>query len=243
MKIIQNLLLLFCFFTFFNNLQAQEDKASKKRKVHQVKELLFGIRAGFNSSTATGLAVETESSFLGFHAGAYAQKPIQKGQLLLEVGAFYSQKGYDKAILFGDAAAFTFQADTVGGSAPGTLTVNYLDIPIIIKDNQHERFSPFAGLEWNILLNSKYKYSYTKITEELAEDMTVVEIEELIEDTQSNLSDLKNVNMSAIIGLEYHVNHFFNLNIAYSYGLSTIDKGNNVKLKLNTIRLSGGFSF
>ncbi len=231
MKFIYKVICLLTVFLISGSTIAQEDKSSKKRKVHQVKELQFGIRAGFNTSTATGVDVETTSSLIGFHAGAYAQKPIQKNSLLLEIGALYTQKGYDKAYLFGDDAAFTFQADTVGGSAPGALTVNYLDIPIILKDNQFEKLSPFAGIECHILLDSEYNYAYINSNDEL------------IKDTQTDLKDLKNFNVSALIGVEYHVNHFFNLNLAYSYGLSTIDKGNNVKLKLNVIRLSGGFSF
>ncbi len=233
MKLVQNQLILLFSIIFIGQSMAQVDKATKKRKVHQVTDLQFGIRAGFNNTTPSGVDIETTSSFTGFHAGAFTRIPIQKNNLILEVGALYSQKGYDKAYLFGDDAAFTFQADTVGASAPGKLTANYIDIPVILKDNQSKKFSPFAGIEFNILLDSEYQYSYINPKNE----------NELIVDTQTNLSDLKNFNMAALLGLEYHINHLFNLNLVYSYGLSTIDKGNNVKLKINTIRFSGSFSF
>ncbi len=231
MKNIYSLFLFISIFSVNVKLQAQEDKDNKNRKLQQVTDLKFGIRGGFNSSSATGVDIETIDSFLGFHIGGFAQKPIQNDQLLLEIGALYSQKGFDKAILFGDDAAFTFQADTVGTSAAGSFTANFIDIPIIIKDNQYERFSPFAGLEMNILLNSEYNYSYTNADGEV------------IVGKETNLKDLKNFNMAAIVGLEYHFNHFFHVNFAYSYGLGSIDQGGDVKLKLNVIRICGGFSF
>lgn len=231
MKLIAKFALLFSLFFSFTDLCAQEDKASKERKVHSIKKKQFGIRGGLNVSNMSGIDINRDQALLGFHVGGYVQFPISNDQLILETGAYYSQKGYSKATVFGDEAQFTLQAEAVGSDAPGELLLNFVDIPIILKDNQFENFSPFGGIEWNVLLDSEYNYSYLN------------EAEELITDRQTNLSDLKNVNLSAVLGLEYHVNHFFNLNISYYYSFSTIDKGNNLKLKINTIKISGGFSF
>lgn len=233
--ILTGLVLILGMQSFAQNKKEEE----KKRKVHRVSKLQLGIRSGLNLSFLNGNGIIRDKNRVAYHFGVYGQMPIPKKSkdFLLEVGVLYSLKGYDKAKLVGDDN-YTVLGSEVSltnkdkYSSQSNLKVTYLDIPIVIKDNQSEKFSPYGGFQFSTVLNSSFEYAY-KLDKDT--DWNVR--------TSTNKDNFKTLQFGVILGLEYHVNHFLNLNVSYVYPMSMIDKKSESEIKMNDLKLGIGFTF
>jgi opacity protein-like surface antigen len=234
--------LLTCFLLIFTAqitwAQETEDKEEKKRKVHRVDKGQIGIRSGLSYSFPHGNGFVRDRNRFAYHVGAYYQRPLSKKDkaLLIEIGAFMSLKGYDNGRLVGDdlyvmAGAEPLKDQESYGKA-STLKLTYIDVPIVIKDNQSEKFSPYGGIQFSSIIQSNFEYSHKEAGSN-----------DFVNKEASSTSGYKTAELGIIMGMEYHVNHFLNVNLTYNYPLGVIDKKSVSEIKMHEIKLGIGFTF
>lgn len=207
------------------------DDEDKKREVKGIKKMQFGIRSGLNLSFPSGNLVEANESRLGYHVGGYIQMPSKSKKFVYELGLFYSLEGFESALLYSDSIKSSVGLPAIGNNALTRLYVEYLDAQFIVKDNQSEKFSAYGGLEVSYLLSSEIYQEH------------VNDAGELVKFRKTNPDGLSKVAVGVLIGLEYHVNHFFHINAQYTYPFTRIFSEPSTDVKNNTIKLGAGFTF
>lgn len=222
------ILTLFLSTLAFSQTRDEEDK---KREVKGITSIQFGIRSGLNLSFPSGNLVESNESRIAYHVGSYIQLPSKKKTFVYEMGLFYSLEGYDAAWLYGEEVQEALNLPSIGNGAPTRIHVDYLDAQFIIKDNQNEKFSAYGGLELSYLLASEVYQEHTN------------EAGELIKYTSTDKDGLSTMSVGVLIGLEYHINHFFHINAQYTYPFSRMISESSTDVKNNTFKLGAGFTF
>ncbi len=227
------ILLTICLTLFLSSFAFSQtkDDEEKNRQVKGITEMQFGIRSGLNVSFPSGNLVESSESRLGYHVGAYFQLPSKSKKFVYELGFFYSLEGFDAAWLFGDSIRASLNLPSIGNAAPTRIHIENLDAQVIIKDNQNEKFSAYGGLELSYLLSAE-------IYQEHINDQN-----ELVKYTSTDLDGLSKVSLGVLIGLEYHINHFFHINAQYTYPFTRMLSESTSDVKNNTIKLGAGFTF
>ncbi|MGB0884192.1 MAG: outer membrane beta-barrel protein [Flavobacteriales bacterium] len=225
---------LYCLFiillAFVNQQTKAQSKEEQGRKVQRFSKTQFGIRSGLNLSFPTGNLIERLKSRVHYHLGAYAQIPSPSKQFLYEIGGYLSNEGFETALIYGDDLMEDLEVNSSGNQAPTNLKAQYLDIQYIVKDNQNNKYSAFAGLETTFLLNSEVFQEYKEDGE--------------VKSTRvQNPKGLQTFGMGAIIGLEYHVNHFLHVNLNYTYPFTRMFKNSSTDVKNNSVKLGVGFTF
>ena len=205
-----------------------EDSFAQRRKKRNFK---YGIRAGLNYSYFSGSNIEHDEALFDYHVGGYLQFPISDN-LIFEPGINLSFKGFDAASVQGAQAREVLGLPET--KSISSLRASFIDIPLVVKDNQSTNFSPYAGLEFNILTGQENKFEYEVEDAEGETQLVTVDQE---------LADLRDFQVSALLGLEYHLSSFAHLNISYALGLSSIDANGDTDIKNNTVKLAVGFTF
>ena len=208
-----------------------QNEEEKNRAVKGIKKMQFGIRSGLNLSFPSGNLVEANDSRIGYHVGTYIQIPSKKKTFVYEFGLFYSLEGFESAWLYSDSVKSALNLPAIGNGAQTRIHVEYLDAQFIVKDNQNEKFSAYGGLEISYLLSAE-------IYQEHINDQN-----ELVKFRSSSTDGLSKINMGVLIGLEYHVNHFFHINAQYTYPFTRMIDEPTTDIKNNTIKLGAGFTF
>lgn len=232
MKRTQTLItvLLTVFLSSITFAQTETDE-DKNREVKGIKTVQFGIRSGLNYSFPSGNLIEAGDSRIGYHVGSYIQIPSKKKKFVYEVGLFYSLEGFETAWLFTDQIKTSLNLPAIGKNAPTRIHTDYLDAQFIIKDNQSEKFSAYGGLEISYLLASEVYQEF------------VNEQNELEKYTSTNSDGLSTIAVGVLIGLEYHVNHYFHVNTQFTYPFSRMLSESSTDVKNNTIKIGAGFTF
>ena len=198
----------------------------------------FGIRAGVNVADWSGDAVQTVMSLAdytngavtrqtrpGFHAGLYATLPLGE-HFALEPGLLYSEKGTQ---LSGSASVPQF--DFLKANVTSTARLAYVDIPLIAKAYLTRGLYLYAGPQASFLVSSKVRVAagalgFTAFKQDF---------------------DLKNqfrpVDFAAVGGLGYQFESGFGLSAGYDYGLSSLDKNNQVNAQNRVVKASLNYSF
>lgn len=208
-------------------LAGTQDGFAQRKK----RNFKYGIRAGLNYSFLSGSNIEHDEGLYDYHVGGYLQFPISKN-LIFEPGMNLSFKGYDAATVVGTKAR-----DVLGlpeSRSISKLRASFIDIPLVVKDNQSADFSPYAGLEFNFLMSQEHEFEYAVENEDGDQELVTV---------KQDLEDLRAVQTSALIGLEYHLSTFAHINISYGLALSSFDGEGDTDLKNNTLKLAVGFTF
>lgn len=222
------ILTIFLYTLTFAQTKSEEDK---NREVKGIKEIQFGIRSGLNLSFPSGNLVEASKSRFGYHVGTYIQIPSKKKAFVYEIGLFYSQEGFKAAWLYSDSIKSELNLPAIGNGAPTRIHVEYLDAQFIFKDNQNEKLSAYGGLEVSYLLSSEIYQEYKDSSGEL------------IKYRSTKKDGLSTMAMGAIIGLEYHVNHYLHINGQYTYPFTRMISAPTSDVKNSTIKLGVGFTF
>lgn len=205
-----------------------EDSYAQRRKKRNFK---YGIRAGLNYSYLSGSNIERDEGLFDYHVGGYLQFPISDN-LIFEPGINLSFKGYDAASVQGSQAREVLGLPE--SKSVSSLRASFIDIPLVVKDDQSTNFSPYAGLEFNILMNQEHEFEYEVEDADGATELVTL---------QQELANLRDFQVSALIGLEYHLSSFAHINVSYGLALSTFDDNGDTDLKNNTIKLAVGFTF
>jgi hypothetical protein len=215
---------------------AQKRVQSKTSELQtDVTKPTFGVRAGVLSSGIRGEAsgnldnllslgngMFTTANHTGFYAGAYASIPMTTG-LSIEPGLFYSQKGYE---INGDITIKG--AGFLGANAKAKLESEYLDIPVLLKAELGSGFQLFAGPQFSYLMKANLKST-----------AGILGIN-LLNSTLDATEQFNRWDMGLTGGIGYKLSNGININAAYDYGLSKLDKNQNTKAYNYAIKIGVG---
>ena len=201
-------------------------------------KVALGVKAGVVNSTMSGDAISnlnnlldfaaghiTTSSRTGFFAGVNGQIPLG-GNVILEPGLYYSQKGY---VMNGDLNLKGMEF--LGANAKATLQSQYLDIPVLLKANLGSGFQVFAGPQFSYLAQADLKTT-----------AGVFGIN-LLDRTIDATDQFNRWDAAVTGGLGYTFKNGINLSAAYDYGLSKMDKNKNVNAYSRGIKVGLGINF
>lgn len=160
----------------------------------------FGVRAGANVSNINQFAFANRT---GIHLGAYYAYEW-KENIVLEAGAYYSQKGYNDQKSSGISENF-----------------NYFSVPVIARYKFLDQFNAFLGPQASILASRKRDDNGT---------------------ISQTTAILRGYDLSALIGVGMDLPQGFNVQIAYDYGLISLNYFD-FNVKNRTLQLSVGKSF
>ena len=173
----------------------------------------FGAKAGVNFSDITGDMTDSFTGRTSFHIGAVAEIPISES-FAIQPELVYSAQGSD------------YEEDFDGMTFSGTVTANFLNIPIMAKYFVADGFTIEAGPQIGILLSS--------------------EIEE--DDIDLDIKDsLKGIDFGLNFGLGYQLDNGLNFAARYNLGLTDLNDDpdflGDFEAKNSVIQLSVGYSF
>lgn len=203
-------------------------------------QVKFGVKAGFNASTISGLDVADEGETAkvnyrpGFHVGVMAQYMMSEN-FGLESGLYYTALGAN--------VKYTYDSD-VSSSVDLKVSPSYLQLPVslLYKFNvgQDLYLYPSLGLYVGYGIGGKYKFSQTY-------NGTEISAEEDIFGKDDDGDVLFNrFDAGATVGLNLQFNKFL-IGLGYDYGLLRVNKekaGNGEKDGYNrNIKVSVGYFF
>ncbi len=197
----------------------------------------FGVRAGLTYAGVRGAAADNLSKLLdltggairssnttGFFAGAYASLPLG-GNISLEPGLYYSQKGYEL-----NGSLNLKGVDFLGASAKAKLQLQYIDLPVLLKANLGG-LQLFAGPQFSYLAHASLRTT-----------AGVLGIN-LLNKTIDATSQFNPWDVAVTGGIGYQLINGVSLTASYDYGLSKMDANKNVKSYNNALKLGVGISF
>lgn len=109
-------------------------------------QINFGIKGGLNLSNVKFPGSPGNSTRLGFNAGLLTQVSIFK-MFILQPELLYSVKGHK------------FPATNFDGG--GTLSLNYISVPVLVGFRPTKKFAVLAGPEFNFLSSANSKFNGT----------------------------------------------------------------------------------
>ncbi|MBE8724086.1 porin family protein [Flavobacterium hungaricum] len=172
----------------------------------QTEKVKMGIKAGLNLSTLTYDENELNSSEkTGFTAGIMVEIPVVKN-FSLQPELLYSQQGTKTS--FSDP-------DVTNSNYNGTLKLNYLNIPVMLKYYLIQGLSVQAGPQIGILLKANNKYQDNFLGYENKESLNLKEYSSGI-DTSVNF------------GLGYQFKEKFYADLRYNISYSNVFKKGDV---------------
>lgn len=193
----------------------------------QNQKVKLGVKAGLNISTLTFDESELKSSNKpGFTAGAMAEIPLTK-KFSVQPELLFSQQGTKTS--FSDP-------DVTNSVYKGTIELNYLNIPVMLKYYLVEGLSLQAGPQIGILLKAKNKYQDNFLGYENHESLDLKKYSSGI-DTSVNL------------GLGYQFKDKFYTDLRYTISYSNIFKEGdpnhfiNNDLKNRVFQITVGYFF
>lgn len=198
----------------------------------------FGIRAGINSATWSGDALQsfnqladltngyvTTKGRTAFHAGAYAQLPLGS-RFSIEPGIFYSQKGFT---MKGELESKVL--DFLGANATMQVQSHYIDVPVLLKANVIEGLHVYAGPQFSYLVENNLHMDAGALGFSLL-------------NKNMNITDQFNpTDWSIVGGVGYTFTNGVTINAAYDHGLSRLDKNGNFKSYNKVFKIGFGFQF
>ena len=168
----------------------------------QTEKVKIGVKAGLNIASLTFDENELESSQkTGFTAGIMAEIPLAKN-FSVQPEVLYSQQGMK----------FSYSdIDVANSSYKSMITLNYLNIPVMLKYYVLKGLSVQAGPQIGILLKSNNKYQDNFLGYDNHENY--------------NLSDYTNAfDTSVNLGLGYQFKHKFYVDLRYNISYSDVFK-------------------
>lgn len=197
----------------------------------------FGIRAGISSSAMSGDAVNSLNSLVdytggaittggrtGFFAGGNVNIPLG-GQVSLEPGLYYSQKGYEmKGELNIKGAGF------LGANAKAQLNTHYIDVPVVVKAN-FNGFEVFAGPQVSYLTQA-----------DLRTRAGILGFN-LLNKTMDATEQFNRWDAALTGGVGYRFNNGVSLSASYDHGLSRTDANQSLEAYNRSFKVGIGYSF
>lgn len=189
---MKKIILLSCCFLFLitsEQLQAQ---------------LNFAVHAGANIGSITYKWEEEtirNANHIGIRVGLIAEYQITE-KMALHTGVIYSQKGAKEKDSNDD------------WTETNKLTINYLDLPLLIKYNIGKAYI-LGGITLGYALSGKTSYEYT-------EDGDTESNSQSLDIGNSENDDYGSLDGALTLGLGYQINHDIHLNAFYNHGIIDI---------------------
>ena len=201
-------------------------------------QVSYGVQAGVNIANFKGEAlnslnnvVDLTNGFIntksktGFHVGGYVNIPVTD-KISFEPGVQYSQKGYAmKGDLKIDALKF------LGVNASAKVQAHYIDMPLVLKAEVAKGLSIYAGPQISYLVKNNFQVN-----------TSVLGIS-LLNKKLNLTNNFNRMDIGLAGGVGYKFDNGFNVKAGYDYGLSKLDKNDNVKAYNRVVKVSVGFSF
>jgi len=186
-------------------------------------DVKFGAKAGVNMATISGDDTGDTDSRVLFHVGGVAEIMISE-QFSIQPELLYSSQG----------AKDSFEDEF--GKEESTLTLDYINVPIMAKYYVADGLSIEAGPQIGFLINSESEYEFVS--------------NEFPEFNQSGKDDLKEftsgIDFGVNFGIGYKLESGLNFGARYNLGLSNIYDGEgseDIENNNNVIQVSVGFMF
>lgn len=177
----------------------------------QTQKVKLGVKAGLNIASLTFDESELNSSSkTGFTAGFMAEIPLAK-KFSIQPELLYSQQGTKTS--FSDP-------DVTNSNYNGTIELNYLNIPVMLKYYVLKGFSIQAGPQIGILLKANNKYKDNFLGYENQESFDLKEYSSGI-DTSVNF------------GLGYQFKDKFYADLRYNISYSNVFRESDVNYFIN----------
>lgn len=196
-----------------------------------------GLKGGLNLANVSGDDVEDTDSRLGFAIGGFIAYSINE-QFSLQPEIYYTSKGF-KLKEKGSESDVDYE---VSYSGEGSVSLNYLEIPVLGVFAVTKNINLFAGPYLDIYLNGKAKSEYEvharyldPITNEwVTEDESGSDSEDIKSD------DINSPGFGLLFGAEYLIGKI-SIGVRYSMGLSTIPDEEDTDIKHKVIQFVVGF--
>ena len=198
----------------------------------------FGVKAGLANSGFRGDAVGnlndlmdfadgmiTTNNRTGFFAGTYATVPLG-GAISFEPGLYYTEKGYE---LKGELTLKGLEF--LGANAKAQLKQQYIDIPLLLKANLGDGFQVFAGPQISYLAKSDLKTTAGLLGFNL------------LNKTMDATDQFNRWDAAVTGGLGYSFKNGMNISASYDYGLSKLDKNQNLNAYSRGFKVGIGINF
>lgn len=172
-------------------------------------DVKFGAKAGLNISNVSGEDVENNDARTSFHIGAVAEIEISD-KFSIQPELVYSAQG----------------AKSSDGDIDVTLSLDYLNIPVMAKFYVAEGFSLEAGPQVGFLMSAKAKA-------------------EFMGDSAENdiKDDFKSIDFGLNFGAGYKLENGLNFSARYNIGLSNIAEESDNSVKNGVFQVSVGYFF
>lgn len=188
-------------------------------------EVDFGIKAGVNYATLSGVEGGETNYLPGFHGGFTAQYVLYP-KFAVQAELLYSLEGAE--------SSFKRETEEYSFSSEQKLRLGFLNLPIMGKLYVTEGFSLQAGPQVGYLLSAKNEYSYSSA---FPEDSII------ISGTGDIREELKKVLFGLNFGIGYDLNSALFLQARYYLGLSDInnydDQIDDIEVDFKNIRNQG----
>lgn len=190
-------------------------------------DIKFGAKAGLNLANMSG-DVEDNSMKVAFHLGGMAEIKISE-TFAVQPELLYSAQG----------AKFS----------DGTLSLNYLALPVIAKYAVTENFSLEAGPQFGYLLSAKAKDTFDDngggTIEASAKSSANTNAQTIQASSRDIKENFKSFDLGFALGASYLLNNGMNVGVRYIMGLSDTPKNDDddFKYKNSVFQLSIGYFF
>ncbi|HVF81264.1 MAG TPA: porin family protein [Flavisolibacter sp.] len=202
----------------------------------QVKPL-FGIKAGVTNASVKGDAVNSLQNLLsvsngaistsgktGFFGGGYVSIPVSN-QISIELGIYYSQKGYELN------GAFNIKgAEFLSAAAKADLSTTYIDVPLIAKVNI-SGFQIFGGPQVSYLADAKLRTTAGAFGFNI------------LDNTMDAKPQFNQWDVALTGGIGYQFGNGLNISAAYDQGLSKVDADKKFDSYNRAFKVGIGFQF
>jgi hypothetical protein len=196
-----------------------------------------GFKGGLNLANVSGDDVEDTDSRLGFAIGGFVTYSVNK-QFSLQPEIYYTSKGF-KLKEKGSESDVDYE---VSYSMEGSISLNYLEIPVLGVFAVNKNINLFAGPYLDIYLNGKAKQEWEIHSRYLDPSTNEWETED---ESGSDSEDIKSDDINSpgfglLFGAEYLIGKI-SIGARYSIGLSTIPDEEDTDIKHKVIQFLVAF--
>jgi len=197
----------------------------------------IGLIGGLNYSNVSGDGIEDNSSKLGFAIGGFLTFKLSE-QFALRPEIYYTNKGTDLEFKESDSGTdYEYSIE-----AEGTISLNYIEIPILGVFSLNQNINIFAGPYLDYYLSGTTEVESKETLRQYTGSEWVTETREESNSEDIESDDINSLGYGLTFGGEYLFGQF-SIGARYSLGLSNIPDDADDELKHSNIQLLVGFYF
>ena len=149
-------------------------------------QVSFGVKAGLNLSNVKNVGSLDNKTRLGLNGGFITEIKISK-KFIVRPEVLYSIKGYN--------------FPPIGNDVGGTVSLNYISIPLFGGFRPNDKFTILLGPEFNVLTNANSKFNGSN------HDVTKY---------------YRKFDLAIDLGVAYKIKHGLGVELRYSYGFEDL---------------------